>query len=172
MLAASRVAGQFRACAQEQTGFFLARWTRIVPVLPANRTSSGRVYVGALGLRRSPADCVFSFALACSTPRGRVLAAGRTNPFPSVRAKALPFVLSFVDASGLAPENLKTLEGSFAALARGRACLPSGREMFVVGSWGVDLAMCGNWLRVLLSPWGTHPPYPSKYLRLFRKFCS
>jgi len=60
-------------------------------------------------------------------------AAGRTNPFASVRARALPFVLSFWDASGLAPEILKSLMGGFAAFARGRAGLPSGREMFAAG---------------------------------------
>jgi hypothetical protein len=39
-------------------------------------------------------------------------AAGRTNPFPSVRARALPSVLPFGDASGLAPESLDSLKAA------------------------------------------------------------
>jgi hypothetical protein len=85
----------------------------------------------------SPVPCELrlqfrSVVLDCKGPCPR-FAAGRTNPFPSARAKALPFVLPFGNASGLAPESLNSLKGSFAALARARACLPSGREMFAVG---------------------------------------
>ena len=40
------------------------------------------VHIAALGLRRSPASCVFSFALSCSSPRGRVLASLRAAPTP------------------------------------------------------------------------------------------
>jgi hypothetical protein len=78
-----------------------------------------------LGLAPVPCRRRLQFRLAVLDSKGPCprFAAGRTNPFASVRAQALPFVLSFGDNSGLAPEKVNTLLVGFANLARTRANL-------------------------------------------------
>ena len=85
----------------------------------------------------SPVPCELrlqfrSIVLVSKGPCPR-FAAGRTNPFASVRARALPFVLPFGDASGLTPESLNSL----------RAAEPPLRVAALVCLQG---AKCLNWL--------------------------
>lgn len=79
------------------------------------------VHMGALGLRQSPASCVFSFAQSCSSLRGRVLASLRAAPTPfrlCAPERCLPSCPSGTPAglrpraSGLAPESLDSLKAA------------------------------------------------------------
>ena len=96
-------------------------------------------------------------------------AAGRTNPFPSVRDRALPFVLPFGDASGLTPESLNSLKAAGPPFARGRAGLPSGREMSeLVCWWGFSRrGLAGG---VSCCHHGGHIPHTPPKFKIFLRF--